>query len=817
MKNLFYHFLLINILLLGVPKDIMACGPEMDERSFSLFFNPYDGGSINSIKRNYLYNPYHLTYDYGGSYEVKSEKEQNLEEWAKALNIENNAALKDFVYGNHIAYLNQLLKAKKSKKSFKNATNGVHNSIYNKLYQNKDYLEYFILIHDYSHNVNSYSDEWLYAYHVNKADSFKLTTNLKKSQEIYKSLDRKKDELSLIFKTRLAYHLVRAAHFNKKYEQANKYFNTYAKPVLTNVESSIVQEWLAGIRGGMLSRLQRKQEAFFWFARKFNRGTSSVGQAYIDLKWLSNDFDTKQVLTLAKIKQDSLDIYAAISATSVELKSTYLNNTISNIDDETTSFFMWYRELQKVEETYYHPMNCEHTKYRWDDYATYLDEHPQDIQTNYKAFKKLTLKLHKKAKLLEYKEHYTNALAYISLLDNNFDKASTYLNSNFTLEETKNQNLVLKLYKQTQLNSHLNQNQLTKLLNLWRNNYQGSYVRVDVVQYLLRDFIAPHYYYKQNDTLGAFTLWGFANYDLNQRKDIQIATSEVTQYFMNYSLNTDEFLSIKNQLVEKRHPILQWANNNDISISIGGYTSFLFYKYVRDENWLAAKKKVSNSDKTYYSPFIMHYDGYYSPTSIDSSRPMLNTEEFFTLGEELKKKVEANPSGQNHLNYGMYLFSTSFPGHNSISDDGSLGNYSTFNNAEYYYYETLQTPTYWGEIEKSYSFTADKDAIDYYYCFKAEDHLKKALDLLEKDEVKAMCCFLLARCYQTRCPEPKMKKNESGYMVESQTIYKGKEYYIHDLYQKQNPYLGQLRQDFSHTKTYKEAYSMCNNLRHYLD
>ena len=91
------------------------------------------------------------------------------------------------------------------------------------------------------------------------------------------------------------------------------------------------------------------------------------------------------------------------------------------------------------------------------------------------------------------------------------------------------------------------------------------------------------------------------------------------------------------------------------------------------------------------------------------------------------------------------------------------------------------------------------------------------MELLDKEETKAMCCFLLARCYQTRNPIPELVKNKYGYKEVKKVNYNGEEYSSFELYELRNPYLGQMKREFSNTQTYKEAYSQCNNLRQYLD
>lgn len=813
MIRIFFLILLSN-LLLSTYKTAEACAGEPDYSNFSLYLNPYTYQDIDSTKYPYIYTVHEYYYNQYGSRTQMTETELNVAEWAKALGTDK-LYIEKFVYDNNLDELKSLLENKKKNKELSELSLGKYADILSKLYQNEAYIEYFIAIQDYTYNVRSAGDEWVYTYHAGKADPRKMKENLALSKSIYKKLKKDKSPLSKIFKTRIAYHLVRAPFFNEEYKLADEHYNTYAKNEIAPIESSVIQEWLQGLKGGIDSRLNRPYEAVLHFARKFNRGRVSNYQAYIDLRWLQDDVVMEDVLAIAKTAQDSIDIYAALAATTIELRSEFFNKNVASISSEKTAFYVWYREMRKVEEIYYHPKMCTYGPDRYDDYNESLEKHPLAIKKNYEAFKKLTLKLYAQAQNKEYKENYANALAYIRLMDNDIAGAQQYLDYTFTNGSRRNQNLILQVYKETISTNTLNTESVCKILDI-KYDEKNAYEYLDVVHYFIRDHIAPHYLYKQGDSLGAFTLWS----QISSYQDVVVLGGySIAADFINYTMETPQYLAMIAEMKTGNHPLLKWYKSKGVNIVSDD--DLLFQKYVRDENWQEAKNTLNLENKKltkdYYSPFVMHYDGYYSPYSVDSSRAMMTIAEYLDLGIKLKNKIATSGTGQDYLNYGMYHFSNTFYGHNSISDNDRL-HYQHFQvRPSTYFKQTFETDNYYHNVFKRYPFETTKSGGDYYYCYTAEKYLQKAYELLTNEETKAMSCFLLARCYQTRCPLPEFTKSKYGYESEKTTMYKGEEYSKRELWELKNPYLGEMKENYSHTNTYKEAFSKCSNLRNYLE
>jgi hypothetical protein len=815
------------LLLLGFGSLLSnACGGGWDYRGFTLFFNPFEK---DQPQYNYLYNPYTYTYDLDYNFNPPNQSEFIINEWATFLGTRDKKEVVRLIFENNLADINALAQAQEKNVAFGKVKLVSKNALYRNVYTQPYVLQYIQLIQDYSYRVNSFTDEWEYAYHAQQADPYKLQANQQKAEALFAKIKTSENRISNFIKPRLAYHLVRSAYFNRQFELAEKYLGNYAQAYNSSA-SSIVYDWLEGMRGGVALHAGKTNQAILHYAREFNQSKSAHYQAYIDLKWLSNDHNLLDALTQAKNKQDSLNIYAAAAATNSKLSSEAFNKIIRNIADEEIRFFLWFRELQKVEETYFHPKICNSSFSRWDDYGEYLKEHSELIANNYKAFRGLTLSLYNMCSNVTYKSHYANGLAYINLMDGNYEtelpqkeKASTSI--------AKYQRTVFSLYQQVRANQELDDDEVINLLEMWKKDFFKLSENNQTLNYFIRDFVAPHYLYHQKDTLNALFLWSVSDgryyWDEKPNKNIiSLSSSDVSDVLMNYTLSTNQYLELQNRLRYYDTPLLAWARSKGIKVSMGDSkkNDLLFYKYVRDENWKMAEKELYKSDlsyksRKYYDPFLMHYDGYLSPTALDSTQPMMSAKAFLRLGAKLKSEVQQNPTAENQLRYGQYLLSTTFHGHNSIADDADLGYLSsTYYHFKPWFYEVKKFGTYVGYyyFYESFQFEPSKREMDYYHCYKAESYFKKGYSQLSDKEERAKCCFLLAKCVQKRTPIPPMAMNEYGYLDAQEIEYKGTKYESYIYHSFTNPYLLEMDRLYADTKTYEQAKSECSYLRYIL-
>jgi hypothetical protein len=555
MTKKYFKLVILFSCVLSYASKTWACGGEVNQRGFTLFLNPY---TKEQPKHNYLYNPFTFNYMFDYEYIPTSEVDVNVGEWNKLFKAKKTDDVYKLIYDNNLADLNIMSKGKLANTKFSKLKLETKNPLYPQIYASKDLLAYIRIIQDYSHGVLSYEDdEWDYSYHMQRADPETLALNIRQAEELYTRLITKNDILSNFIKTRLAYHIVRAFYFNNLYEEANNAYLVFAKSQERNLNTSIVQEWLLGLKAGIALHNEQPEDAILFYAKKFDEGKHTHYQAYIDLKLLSNKYNMLQSLQVAATKSDTLAIYAAASATNSRLSSTLFLDKIAAIDDDEIRYFLWYRELQKVEETYFHPKMCKQEFDRYDDYGQYLRENKGVIGANVNAFKTLTQNLYNTAKTAKYKDYMANGLDYIAMLENGGFTASI----NATDALSRGQKLIYSLYLQAEKADHLNQDEVVQLLDMWKGLNNFSAENQEIINYFIRDYIAPHFFYEQQDTTSALLLWAMGDTYFWQEKKanaLVMTQSYVAENMINYDLNTVQYEKMAKQLATQNSLLLKW-------------------------------------------------------------------------------------------------------------------------------------------------------------------------------------------------------------------------------------------------------------------
>jgi hypothetical protein len=807
--------------LFGYTKS-KACGYSISEfNGFQIFLNPMEEEFHLS---SYLYHPYRYIYKESTTITAR---EDNLAEWMNQFSKDWDLNEFSFIlYQDHLSDLKLLQEGKLKKKPFSSIKLRSNRSIFSLIYSDLDLINYLILIDDYSFYSSKFKDEWNYAYHIEGYDNGNLAKNINEAKKAYQKISKRKDKFGKFLLERLAYHIVRASYFNGDTDNAIQDFAIYAKPIQGRITSSLAQEWLVGIEAGLELRKGNLDKSFLLYSKRFNQGKDHY-TPYIDINNLSKRVDINRVLSFAINTQDSLDVYSGIFATehnSITKRNILL---ISQIPDPNIQFFTWLRELQKLEQNHFlNEINV--TNYFTKESSAEVDE---ENNAALKRFRVLTKNLFMNSKDKKFKEQYLNALAYLGIMDGTNNSWEMFNLYSFSNQKASQQAIVTRLLHFIKNKKHISNTDLIQFLEVWNNPAVNVHENSIKLSYFMSDILAPYIYENEGREIEAMLLWAAASpkYPRNL-KEFSLSESTIVQDLLNYTYNTNQYLELKDQLASKSNVLHLWFINKGFDLSFYNVKRpyNLFFKYVRDKNWTMAKQLVGESDmysrsRNYYNPFIMHYDSYLSPSKIDSSRSFLSAEEFFDLGDKLKLKVKHNGSGQDHLNYGMYLWSTTYHGLNSITDGSGLNyHYSMTANDKIAYYDvdTFKT-SHWLDLNnRDILFKASKEALDHYNAYSAEYHFKKAFNLLENRETKAMTCFLLAKCYQTRAPQNKSVSEEDGdfsWSVLDPIEYKGGLYESFELHSLTNPYFKTLKYDFGDTETYRIAFDECSYLEYFLD
>jgi hypothetical protein len=251
------------------------------------------------------------------------------------------------------------------------------------------------------------------------------------------------------------------------------------------------------------------------------------------------------------------------------------------------------------------------------------------------------------------------------------------------------------------------------------------------------------------------------------------------------------------------------------------YNRFLLYKRVRQQDYSGAlallPKSSGFSSLKFAKPFVMQYDDIRTPKAVDSVQGLLSAKEYLLLGKQLKIAAKKRKP-EARFRYGQYLYHLTYYGYNRHLMDDNSYEYRSLNTPVYNDYNKIQTEEWYYWFHKRYDVTLSEKGLSYYDCSTAMSVFKSALQCAKNNEQKAKINFMMARCYQKNAPLPELKKNEKyGWTTPQPVVYKGKKYFSYSYHSFTNPYFKELKNNYSATITYKEAFEECSYLRMFLD
>ncbi|MDR2917073.1 MAG: hypothetical protein LBV74_19955 [Tannerella sp.] len=279
------------------------------------------------------------------------------------------------------------------------------------------YLEPFMRItHEESENG------WGYYYSENEEasqlDYEKVTTVLSRSWKAEKDKE---------LKLRYGYQLVRFAHYNRKYEDAIEYFNTYVEPLNYKPEMyyyALSQK--AGALRGSGDILQANTD----FMKVFSHSTDLKETAYSSM-YLSyeSEVDFYSMLSEAKTENERNDIYLLLGYKSFNNPLNEIRKIISTTPDAIQAKILIVRAINELERV------TLPTLYSYDA-KTKNDRYPVINANETKNF--LTSAISLSSEIIQSatdKNFWNMAASYLCFLDKDFSEARNYLSKVNTPDE----------------------------------------------------------------------------------------------------------------------------------------------------------------------------------------------------------------------------------------------------------------------------------------------------------------------------------------------------------------------------------------------
>lgn len=180
-------------------------------------------------------------------------------------------------------------------------------------------------------------------------DQEKMAKLLKNGQQLYAVAKNN------FIKLRLAYQVVRLAHYSGRFDECSRLYDTLVKP---NPTASVLQDLSLSLKAGALMRLGKKNEAAYLFSKLFSRSEVKRVSNYMSFDWSVKRFDEanrKAVLAFCKNDEEKANLLGlfALGSNHNEL------NTLQQIQQLAPKSplleILLLREMNKLEEFFYTP------------------------------------------------------------------------------------------------------------------------------------------------------------------------------------------------------------------------------------------------------------------------------------------------------------------------------------------------------------------------------------------------------------------------------------------------------------------------------
>jgi hypothetical protein len=797
-----------SIFLVLFSKQVRACGPD-----FTGYYCTYLLNHYTEQEKFYAYqlDPNYTFYNSNNDYydreaetlqDANSYTKYNLAEWKKYLGIANHSAdeaLQSVIYGKVV---------QQGETPFVNAKDA--SSLLSAIVlknKKQEINNYFLLLNEYKKTVATSNDAWNYNTYTNSAPIADI------DNFVYKCKIQMNKTEDQFLKWRYLYMILRAYHFNKHHAQAIDAWQQIA-PNLSQ-DNQLCQYWCEGIYSGALLRNRQMDKSIYYAARQFVNCPDQHKEAMQTYLWSGKNW--KSALPFCKNSADTLAVIMLDGLHHPEPDLEHMQS-IATIDPNADVLkILWLRETSKIEQYW---LNSDG---KFVDNYYFEEEKSKAIQRTFASTYYLEDYLQLSKKILETTKNESvkttigNTLAYY------FYRKKDWASCNFYLQQIENtkkvgienqQYLLMKNLLALQQSGNWNVEQVANVLF---NNKQENGTSPHLQHYLIHQEIAP-YYLSNKDSLSAFWMYAYDNsYSYSGNPEFSLYNgnyspegwnnSGFATYLINHCFGPSTIMQLRKQYNSKKGNTETASKVLQKIQLIGGDSLFnmiLAQKCMLAENWVAAQKLLpacpkeftqklgSNPANLQVNDFTSNLEGLAENTSVAAIVNLMNT---------LQQKAKAAGNASDKLLYATALYSLSFYGKNHyILDNHWHHNNSSY--TAYYASDSVQTSFYNNGIDKDY-MPMNAAYKNYFYLTTAEKFAKQALPLLSNAEDRAKCTWLLAKCWQKRCPL-QFKKTEYGYW-DMTADYEENSF--------KNPYFSNFSQLYATSAFYEEAFSNCSYLQ----
>lgn len=803
-----YVIVCISILLTVMLKT-KACGPDFTGWQYTMLLEHY---TFNHPFFPYQFDPssrfYSLSWQsHEDNQQYADASKYNVATWRNYLNLQasiHDSNIKNFIYNNSSTALKSSFSAGNTEivKSIRSRKNG------------NDVMQYFLLLNEYKQVMAPSQDVWDYATYTNTIPLATLEPFIKQCTDL---IDHSDD---VFLQWRFLYLVLRTTHFNKHHAESITLFEKYYPKL--NKENSIAQYWCEGVYAGALLRTKQDDKAIYYTARAFANCPDQQMQAMNT--YLFSNRNWKSALPYCKTANDSVYVTLLEGANHTLPDMEFIQLIHKTNPNSEVLKLLWLREANKIEEF------LMHNKSNGAKNIFYLNgDRPVDMDSMYSStktlmqFVSLTERILNNATNIPAKVTVANTAAYYYYKKGDYNKATDCLTKIASVPKDdieKSQYELLNSLIALKKKQRFDAGQFITLINNFKKIPHGS-TNHHVGYYLLHNELAP-YFLEQKDTSTAFWIYICANtFDADA---FNIYSEDYSPESFNYPNHATWLLNQHysiDQVAQLKKQYLMRKGNSDFETWLINNTTFadgqkffnlvIARKHMLAERWYQALQMMDElppayTQQTGANPANFYINDYIEEDAKQAAKNIYTIRQILELAQKLKTNADNDvlSSAKDKFLYGTLLYNLSFYGKNHYILDNHWNHSQS--KTTYYDYDSIDTHIFLNG-EDLYSMPLHNSYQNYFHLNTAEKYLNDALPKLSTDEEKAQCTFLLAKCWQKRCPTL-MKYNTEYRYMEDLSDYVG--------HSKKNPYFKNFASIFKNTKTQEQIFNSCSYYRMYL-
>ena len=660
-------------------------------------------------------------------------------------------------------------------------------------------LGYLMYAKQVEPNVTGYWTSW----EPIERDTAKMGKLIKNGQQLHAVAK------SNAIKLRLAYQVLRLAHYSKRYTECLRLYNELVKP---NTTPGVLQDLCLGLKAGALMRLDRKTEAAIIFSQLFSKSEVKRVSNYMSFDWCVKRLDDENraaCLALCKTNEDRANLLGlfALGSNKDELRT--LEHIYQLSPNAALLEILTIREINKLEENYFTPaLQFEQGKKNAEIGYTTIDPTDKLFVDYQNEAKELVAFCQQAAasKTVTNKGLYSLAAAHASIITRDYTTARKLLNDAKKLklspklqDQWAMSNLLLTINTKESVDAAFEKQLLPSLQWLEKKaaadeEYARFYRR------LFTDILSPKY--RKTSQAKQVLSIGVANWISKQyiKDGWGSYYSPSALAMLRYQMTAEQVEQLIQLMESKKlsefeqYLVAHNAFSKDDVNDVAGTAWLRQFNFTAAEKWFAKVSPAYYQQDPYTTylaanPFADLITDTHAPTEQDTVKYTKLTfcRKMWGLEQEAKTMKEPERQAKAYYELAKGLYQMSYWGNSWL-----LVHYDWSGN------DGLHGPN-----------DGQPGDREYYGVYKAEEYYLKALALTPDKNFKARCLFMAAKCDQKQIPVPSWSqfKDYTDYDKAQQQY--GKSIMV-------NQHFATLAKDYSNTAFYKVAFNTCSYLKDFV-